>query len=236
MKNIFLLSLIAQTQESSLNVLGLIRDAGWLVKGVMALLFLASIVSWVIILWKWMILRTAASESQRFAETFWVTGSLEGAAKASQSNPHAPLSKVFEAGLQEFNAIKKLNVSRADAVELMETNVSRTLSKASSQEMESMQSYLPFLASTASTAPFVGLFGTVWGIMTSFINIGATGASNLAVVAPGIAEALIATAMGLFAAIPAVLFYNYFTNHIRMFSNSLERFGVDFLNTAKRSL
>src|SRR5690606_41279827 len=129
-----------------------------------------------------------------------------------------------------------LNLSRENVVDLLETNVTRSLGKASQVEAAGLQAYLPFLASTASVAPFVGLFGTVWGIMTAFINIGATGASNLAVVAPGIAEALIATAMGLFAAIPAGLFYNFFVSRVKEIGTGMTYFVTDFMNTAKRSL
>jgi biopolymer transport protein TolQ len=146
------------------------------------------------------------------------------------------MTRVFQAGLLEFNSITALKLNRDNTIELIESNLARSLSKAVGVEAASLQRKLAFLASTASTAPFIGLFGTVWGIMTSFINIGATGASNLAVVAPGIAEALIATAMGLFAAIPAVLFYNYFVNRIRTISADLNNFSSDFLNTAKRSI
>jgi biopolymer transport protein TolQ len=138
--------------------------------------------------------------------------------------------------MHEFGLIKGLSLSREQTIELIESNLARSLQKASSTETEGLQKYLAFLASTASVAPFIGLFGTVWGIMTSFINIGLSGASNLAVVAPGIAEALIATAIGLFAAIPAVLFYNFFINRIRGMATVMSNFSTDFLNTAKRSL
>jgi biopolymer transport protein TolQ len=235
MKNIFLLPLISQA-SGSLNVLDLIGQAGWVVKGVMALLLVASIISWTIIFWKWWFLRNAAKANLRFAEKFWAAGSLEVATKSVKANQNAPLTRVFESGLQEFNQITALKLDKAHTFELLETNLSRTLEKASGVELSLLQQRLAFLASTASTSPFIGLFGTVWGIMTSFINIGATGASNLAVVAPGIAEALIATAMGLFAAIPAVLFYNYFLNHIRDVSTSMQHFASDFMNIAKRSI
>lgn len=236
MKNIFLLSLVGDSPAGSMNVFGLIGQAGWVVKGVMLLLLLASIISWTIIFWKWWFLRTAAKENIQFAESFWSAGSLESATRAAKAHPTAPMTRVFESGLQEFNSIVALKFDRAHTLELLETNLSRTLDKSSAVEVSLLQRNLAFLASTASTSPFIGLFGTVWGIMTSFINIGATGASNLAVVAPGIAEALIATAMGLFAAIPAVLFYNYFISHIRNVGASMQHFSSDFMNMAKRSV
>ncbi len=236
MKNIILQNLISEVSAGSLNPLDLIAQAGWVVKGVMLLLLLASIISWVIIFWKWWSLRDAARDNIQFADSFWAAGTLEGASKAAKNFPGAPMTRVFETGLQEFNQIKNLKLERGDTVELVESNIARSLSKAAQVEADGLKSYLAFLASTGSTAPFIGLFGTVWGIMTSFINIGATGASNLAVVAPGIAEALIATAMGLFAAIPAVLFYNFFVNKIRALQSSMNNFASDFLNTAKRNI
>jgi biopolymer transport protein TolQ len=235
MKNIFLLWLVADG-GASLNPLDLVAQAGWVVKAVMLLLFAASIIGWVIIFWKWWSLRDASANNRNFTDKFWGAGTLDGAQKAAKNLPNAPLTRVFEAGLQEFNQIKSLNLSRHDTIELVETNIARSLDKTTTIEAEGLHSYLNFLASTSSTAPFIGLFGTVWGIMTSFINIGVSGASNLAVVAPGIAEALIATAMGLFAAIPAALFYNYFMNKIRALRSSMENFSSDFLNTAKRNI
>ncbi len=237
MTNTFL-AWTALTSQSgvSLNIWDLVMQAGWVVKGVMLLLLVASVLSWAIIFWKWISLRAAAQENAKFSEAFWAAGSLDAATRAARSFSGAPLNRVFEAALQEFNLVSGLKLNREEKIELLETNVYRTLDKSSGVELEGMQRYLAFLASTSSTAPFIGLFGTVWGIMTSFINIGATGASNLAVVAPGIAEALIATAIGLFAAIPAALFYNLFVNRIKLLSSGMQNFGTDFLNTAKRSL
>ncbi len=235
MQNIFLNSLILDSAPA-IDIPSLIGQAGWVVKSVMALLFLASIISWTIIFWKWWTLRIASNENLGFADTFWASGTLEGATRASKHFPNAPLKRVFDGAMHEFGLIKGLSLSREQTIELIESNLARSLQKASSTETEGLQKYLAFLASTASVAPFIGLFGTVWGIMTSFINIGLSGASNLAVVAPGIAEALIATAIGLFAAIPAVLFYNFFINRIRGMATVMSNFSTDFLNTAKRSL
>lgn len=236
MKHIFLALTLVQQEAPALNPIDLILEAGWVVKAVMALLLLASFVSWVIIFYKWLLLKSVSRENAKFAESFWAAGTLEGASRASKAHPNAALTRIFESGLHEFNQINALKLSRADSIELLESNMTRALQKSIKIESEKLQKSLSFLANTASAAPFIGLFGTVWGIMNSFINIGATGASNLAVVAPGIAEALIATAMGLFAAIPAVLFYNFFTSHIRILTNNMNHFATDFLNTAKRSL
>jgi len=236
MKHLFFGLLLGEAGSSTLNPFDLIQQAGWVVKAVMLLLLIASFISWTIIFWKLFLVKKAEEDCHKFIESFWAAGTLEGATRASKAFPKAPLTRVFEAGLEEFNQVTALKLKREDTVELLETNVSRTLTKVANMELSGLQRYIPFLASTAGTAPFVGLFGTVWGIMTSFINIGATGASNLAVVAPGIAEALIATAMGLFAAIPAVLFYNYFISQIRNLGASMQHFSSDFMNTAKRSL
>lgn len=235
--NSFLPLLLVQNAGSAnLNPWDLVLQAGLIVQGVMILLLLASILSWTIIFWKWYLLRNAAVENQAFAESFWASGSLEGAMRASKAHPSASLTRVFETGMNEFNQVIELDLGRDEKVELLETNVARSLEKASKAEADKFKLYLPFLANCSSAAPFIGLFGTVWGIMNSFIGIGATGASNLAVVAPGIAEALIATAMGLFAAIPAVLFYNFFTSKVRSLSAQMSHFSTDFLNTAKRNL
>lgn len=248
MTNHFLVSMLLVAQETAepitqassqvepLNPWELVLKADIVVQGVMVLLVVASIISWTIIFWKYFLLKKAEKENQKFAESFWAAGSLEGATRASKAYPDTSLSRIFETGLHEFNLISQLEQPKADTIELLESNVSRSLDKAIRVEAENFQRYNSFLANTASAAPFIGLFGTVWGIMNAFIGIGAEGSSNLAVVAPGIAEALIATALGLFAAIPAVLFYNYFVGRIKSLNSGMSHFATDFLNTAKRSL
>lgn len=236
MKHIFFTLALVQQPAEALNPIDLILEAGWVVKGVMLLLLIASFVSWFIIFYKWFLLKGVTEENLKFSDNFWAAGTLEGAARASKAFPQSPLTHIFETGIQEYNQIAQLKLSRDECFELLETNMTRCLQKAIKLETEKLMRSVSFLANTASAAPFIGLFGTVWGIMNSFINIGATGASNLAVVAPGIAEALIATAMGLFAAIPAVLFYNLFISRIKSLTSGMNHFATDFLNTAKRSL
>jgi len=236
MTNSFFHSMFLKSTGAQLNPWDLVLQAGLVVQGVMILLLLASIISWTIIFWKWWLLRNAADQNAAFSESFWASGSLEGALRASKAHPEASLTRIFETGLNEYNQVSALELDRGQKIELLESNVARSLDKAVKAEAEEYRQYVSFLANTASAAPFIGLFGTVWGIMNSFIGIGATGAANLAVVAPGIAEALIATAMGLFAAIPAVLFYNFFTNKIRSLSGQMTHFTTDFMNTAKRNL
>ncbi len=183
-----------------------------------------------------MYLRASARENKKFHDAFWAAGSLDAAVRASKAHPSAGLTRVFEAGLHEFNQINSLSLKRDETLDLIETNVTRALQKATKHESESISRFNGLLANIASSAPFIGLFGTVWGIMTAFLDIEAKGSSSLATVAPGIAEALIATAMGLFAAIPAVLAYNYFVARGKSFVTSMNAFAADFVNTAKRSL
>lgn len=236
MTNSFLFPLLIGQQIEPLNPWELILKADIVVQGVMVLLLLASVLSWTVIFWKYFLLSNATKENQKFADSFWAAGSLDGAIRASKAHPTNALTRIFESGLQEYNLITQLELNRNENLELLESNVTRALEKAIKIEQEAYQKYNSFLANTASAAPFIGLFGTVWGIMNAFIGIGSQGSSNLAVVAPGIAEALIATAMGLFAAIPAVLFYNYFVGQIKSLTSAMNHFATDFLNTAKRSL
>ena len=141
----------------------------------------------------------------------------------------SPVAAVFSSGYHEFMKAKDSRASD-DVLE----NIERALRRSSTNELTLLEKRVPFLATTGSSAPFIGLFGTVWGIMNSFLNIGAKGATNLAVVAPGISEALIATAVGLFAAIPAVIGYNYCASKIRLLHREMENFSSDFLNSVKR--
>jgi len=221
---------------ASIDPWKLVWDAHWVVQGVMLLLLAASIASWTVIFWKAAFLGNAAKSNKKFNEAFWTAGSMDAAIRASKATPDAGLTRIFEAGLHEFNQINSLKLDRQDTLDLIESNVSRALSKATRIESDNIQRFNGLLANIASSAPFVGLFGTVWGIMTAFIDINIKGSSSLATVAPGIAEALIATAMGLFAAIPAVLFFNYFVAKGKSFTTTMNGFSSDFLNTAKRSI
>ena len=221
---------------ASIDPWKLVLDAHWVVQGVMLLLLISSIASWTVIFWKAAFLGSAAKSNKKFNEAFWTAGSMDAAIRASKATPDAGLTRIFEAGLHEFNQISGLKLERQDTLDLIESNVARALAKATRIEADSIQRFNGLLANIASSAPFIGLFGTVWGIMTAFIDINIKGSSSLATVAPGIAEALIATAMGLFAAIPAVLFFNYFVAKGKNFSTMMVGFSSDFLNTAKRSI
>ncbi len=221
------------------GIVELMMDASGVVLGTLALLILFSIISWYIIGNKWFYLRRAKSESDDFLETFWQSKRLDSIYQSSQRFKRSPVSQVFRAGYIELTKLK----SQEDANKTMSAalggleNVERALRRAITEEVTQMESLVPFLATIGSTAPFVGLFGTVWGIMNAFVNINQLtqgGEVSLAVVAGPIAEALIATAIGLFAAIPAVIAYNFFVNRIKIQTHEMENFSADFLNIVKR--
>jgi len=221
-------------------------QAGPVVKLVLAVLVLLSVISWGIILYKYLSLRRAQRNAVRFLDIFSGASSLMEAHHASQAIPASPLQEMFEAGYLELSRLLGSSGSaagKASAQSLASLlraggteNVERAMIKAKTRVSTEMEKFLTFLATTGSTAPFIGLFGTVWGIMTAFRNIGATGNANLATVAPGIAEALIATAVGLFAAIPAVVAYNFFLQRVRVLAKEMENFSTDLLNLIERQL
>lgn len=189
--------------------------------GVLGVLLLFSVISWSIILLKLFTLRKASRSSVEFTDLFWKIRRLDQVFEESRRFDKSPLAQVFRKGYQEL---------RSDDLTL-----EHTLRKASMTEMRELESQISFLATVGSTSPFIGLFGTVVGIMSSFEQIGSRGSASLATVAPGIAEALVATAAGLLAAIPAVIAYNYFSNRIRMMALEIETFSSDFLNIARRN-
>lgn len=196
------------TAAPEMTVTSLILNASPVVQGVMLLLVLASVMSWAIIVQRSGFFHRADGLSKAFEERFWSGVDMQQLHEQvnHQPNPDSGCENLFRAGFQEF---QRLRDKRADADALMQ-GVSRALRISLSVEQSKLEAQLPFLASVGSTSPYVGLFGTVWGIMTSFIGLAKVQQATLAVVAPGIAEALIATAIGLFAAIPAVLAYNRF--------------------------
>jgi biopolymer transport protein TolQ len=220
------------------GILELLGDASGVVMGVLVLLLLFSVISWYVIGYKWFFLRRAHAESISFLDTFWQSKRLDEIYQASQNYKRSPVSQVFKAGYVELTKLKGQDGSSTMSASLggLE-NVERSLRRATTAEVTHLESLVPFLATVGSTAPFVGLFGTVWGIMNAFVNINALtegGEVSLAVVAGPIAEALIATAIGLFAAIPAVIAYNYFVNRIKILSSEMDNFSADFLNIVKR--
>ncbi len=212
-------------QIAQVGILELVLEAGFAAKMVLLLLMAVSVYCWAIILMKWRILRHAMTENTKFLNLFWHGKGIEEVFSKSEKFTRSPVAAVFRSGYREMKKGSEDNVD----------NVARALMRASNSEVASLERHIAWLATTASAAPFVGLFGTVWGIMVSFQNIGATGAANLAVVAPGISEALVATAAGIGAAIPAVVGYNYFVGQIKRLAIDMDCFSQDFLNIIQRS-
>lgn len=199
------------------NIFSLILQAGFVVKVVMLLLLIFSVVSWAIIIFKYGYLRRAERENETFYHSFRRARDHEGIFATSKKYVLSPMSNVFR---QVY-----MDSDRRDSA-----NVSRALKRYEALERAKLEKHLGFLATTGSSSPFIGLFGTVWGIMSSFMNIGQAGSASLAVVAPGIAEALIATAMGLVAAIPAVIAYNYYLSRVNNLIIGMEDFSEDILD------
>ncbi len=224
-----------------LSIVSMFLNAGLIVKCVMLLLMTFSIGSWYIIFMKFILFKKVRQESESFLESFWRSKNLAEAAKSAQKTPTSPEAQIFIAGFSELQKISK-SKSPSDANDTFEMrmagmdNLKRALEKAATTESERLGRALSFLATTGSATPFIGLFGTVWGIMSSFQDIGQKGGASLAVVAPGISEALVATAAGLAVAIPSVIFFNYFTAKIADTENDMQRFSTDFLNLVERDL
>jgi biopolymer transport protein TolQ len=218
---------LAATAGSDLSVWGLFLQADMVVKFVMLLLVVASVWVWAIVFEKWSSLRRVNREADAFEDRFWSGGSLDELYEQEGAKPKSPIAAVFGAAMGEWRRTARVagaDVSRTGVRERIERAMSITVQR----EMERLERWMSFLASVGSTAPFIGLFGTVWGIMHSFSAIAAMHNTNLAVVAPGIAEALFATAIGLVAAIPAVLAYNQISNDLARFASRLEGFGAEF--------
>lgn len=221
-----------------IDYIEVVSNAGLASQAVLLLLATASAVSWAIIAKKWLQLRRAQSESARFLAVFWQSKRLDAIYQAAESLSASPISQVFRAGyveLSKVTASKKREGDDAMSEQLGGIeNVERALKRAAAAEVTHLEATVPFLGTTASAAPFVGLFGTVWGIMRAFNDIYQMGNANLATVAKPISEALIATAFGLAAAIPAVVAYNYFVSRIRVLDSEMTNFSNDFLNIVRR--
>lgn len=231
---------------SGISVLHLVLQAGAVAKGVLLLLLFFSVASWAIIFLKLRTLRRAERQSDKFLQAFHASKNLNAMYEEARRYPGSPVVALFLEGFRELNYHLKANPhvggnpARTSAMlppeksgEILE-GIGRTLRHASLKELSQMERYLIFLATTGSVTPFIGLFGTVWGIIDAFVGIGAAGSANLGAVAPGIAEALIATAAGLAAAIPAVIAYNYFVNRIRGIGTRLDLFSLEFMGLVGR--
>jgi biopolymer transport protein TolQ len=216
-----------------LEIWDLISHASGVVIGVMLLLLTMSVVGWYIIGYKYFYVSRALRQSEDFQDAFWKGRDIGAIYASAQKLRHSPLSAMFLAGYSELSKLQQQAPGTSDRDGDLE-NVERSLMKAQIKETSRLEAMVPFLATTGSAAPFIGLFGTVWGIMNSFRAIAALKTASVSNVAPGIAEALIATAIGLVAAIPAVMAYNYFVRKIRVVQSEMETFTKDFLNIVRR--
>ncbi|MBK5294564.1 MAG: MotA/TolQ/ExbB proton channel family protein [Acidobacteriia bacterium] len=196
---------------------------------VMALLVLVSLLSWTIIFAKWNLFRAARSNNQKFLRAFRKAEGLPAVALVIEQFPLAPLVSVFEFGYEEVDRQLKRNGSVAN-----KTAIERALQLGVSEELTKLERNMNWLATAASVSPFIGLFGTVWGIIDSFSALGLAGSASLRAVAPGISEALIATALGLGAAIPAAIFYNHYSHIVREIATRMDDFSNEFMNMAER--
>ncbi|BCR07034.1 Tol-Pal system subunit TolQ [Desulfuromonas versatilis] len=218
----------------------LVLNAGPVVKLVLLILVYFSVVSWAIIFYKFRVIHRATKDSERFLEFFWAKKRFDAIGQGLGDYGHSPLTVLFREGYQELIKGQRKREGEDEvgfAAELGGAdNVARALRRAMTLETHRLEKFLTFLATTGSTAPFIGLFGTVWGIMDSFHGIGQTGSASLAVVAPGISEALVATAIGLVAAIPAVVGYNHFVNKVNVLTGEMDNFSQEFLNIVERMM
>jgi len=236
--------------SAEMDIISIVMNAGLMVQFVLLLLLFFSISSWAIMIMKYRYIKRAYTESAIFTEFFWKSRDLSDAFAKAKQLRGSPIARVFRVGYIELKKLSQsgtavtLPVSEASEAEYTSLssrfagtdNIKRALRRAINTETTRMTQMVPFLATTGNTTPFIGLFGTVWGIMNSFHGIGLKGSASLAVVAPGISEALIATAAGLAAAIPAVIAFNHFMQKIRNFESELQNFSADFLNIVERDI
>lgn len=220
---------LAGSVHADMSVWGLFMQADFIVKAVMIGLLLASFWCWAIIFEKIMRMRRLRRQASQFEESFWSGGSLDDLFDRIGSRPVDPMSAIFSSAMREWRrSMSRKGGDREASHQSLSERIDRVMQITLNRELEQLERYMTFLASVGSTAPFVGLFGTVWGIMNSFTAIAVSKNTSLAVVAPGIAEALFATALGLVAAIPAVIAYNKLSTDINRYAGRLEAFAGEF--------
>lgn len=231
--------------QGEIDVIKLIVDAGPMVRFVLLLLLFFSVMSWTIIIIKWRYINRAIKETTRFTEHFWKSRDLASVYAKAKQLTGCPIARIFRIGYVELKKVSQSSRPEPDSADEQvqmfgritgADNVKRALRRGINSEVTRMTQMVPFLATTGNTTPFIGLFGTVWGIMNSFHGIGLSGSASLAAVAPGISEALIATAAGLAAAIPAVIAFNFFMQKIKVIETDLISFSADFLNIIERDI
>ena len=218
----------------------MVAEAGPIVKLVLLTLLIFSVISWAIIIYKMLLLRKVEKEGAIFYDLFWDKSQFSVIADLTKNYANSPLTTLFDSAYKELKTI----MSEAGPTEKETATITRTdlerirriLTKQGAMETAKLEYAVPFLATTGNTAPFIGLFGTVWGIMNSFRGIGAKGSANLAVVAPGISEALVATAMGLIVAIPAVVGYNHLLSRTGRIARDIDNFSSDLINVIEKQL
>lgn len=225
----FVLSLIQSTQTQAGSTLDLLLRASPIAKGVLLLLLVFSIYSWAIIITKWIWLRDAEKETKGFLSRFQRGGKLSDFYQSTNSDDRSPLVRVFIAGYDEINN----QLGETGRVRSIDA-INRVLQSATISEVSQMERRLTWLATTANASPFIGLFGTVVGIIIAFRGLSTASASSIQAVAPGIAEALIATAAGIAAAVPAAIFYNLFLNRIKTLTGIIDRFSLELMNLVER--
>ena len=237
----FLLFQLGPEPQQGVGLLSSFKDAGPMAKVVLAVLILFSLGSWAVMIGKLVQLRRADEQSGKFLEAFHRSQRFSEVNSQAGKLKASPLVGIFQAGYAEIDAQIK-NAQGPDAGGERKTYkitslpaLQRTLTRAAGIELQGLTRWITVLATTAAATPFIGLFGTVWGIMEAFNNIGMTGSTSIVAVAPGISEALINTAAGLAAAIPALIGYNYFSHRVRMLRGQLEDFALEFLNLAERN-
>jgi biopolymer transport protein TolQ len=229
---------LAQTTAFSTGVWGLVANAGWVGRAVLLVLLCLSLASWAIILYKSVVLRRAHAQSDTFLQVFRKSSKFSEVNSVCTQLRGSPLVGVFQAGYLEVNQqVRGASGAPAQGKPTVRSleSLSRSLIRAATVEGTRLDRRLSFLATTASVSPFVGLFGTVWGIMDAFGDIGRMQSANLAVVAPGISEALVTTAMGLVAAIPAAVAFNLFSSRVKVLNAMMDDFALEFLNIVERN-
>ncbi|HQH61375.1 MAG TPA: protein TolQ [Candidatus Saccharicenans sp.] len=219
-----------------MNIFSLISQATIVVKFILLVLILFSVFSWAIIIYKARSLKQAEVSSRQFLETFRRSKSLNEVNEAARRYKNSPLSAIFQAGFKELVHLTRSNPQPQNPINGGKLElINRSLLRASNEEINRLEKMMTFLATCGSVTPFIGLFGTVWGIMDAFHKIGVVRSASLVTVAPGIAEALIATAIGLFAAIPAVIAYNHFLGRIKEIITTMDDFNLEFLNIVEKA-
>ncbi len=231
----------------SLSAVDIMLHASPVVQLTLLILIAFSVITWGVIFYKWGTIKRCSINTENFLETFWSGKSMDHIYAEAKKYAGSAVAKIFQSGYVELQRLMERerqkspstntspDVLRTAPPESSITNLERAVSRASRSETIRLERSLGFLATTGSTSPFIGLFGTVWGIMTAFQNIGLAGGASIATVAPAISEALIATAVGIAAAIPAIMAYNYYTHQVRSLKAQMDNFASDFLNIVKRN-